>query len=215
MKNIDKVRGMFLREDISEATNSEILVVTGIKPHQQVHQLTSRLVDEGFLSYRVSGREKIFFLTKMQNSVQEEQEKPTDNEHQQIQALLEIGFEAVGVWVRNGDTIKYILTKHSAAKKVLYVFTSEGEIVYIGKTVQKLSQRLYGYINPGPSQSTNIKNNEKIKTMLRQEKEINIFVFAPQENEIIYRGIPVNLAAGLEDNLITLLKPLWNDTGKR
>jgi hypothetical protein len=86
--------------------------------------------------------------------------------------------------------------------------------LYIGKTIRSLSQRLYGYVNPGPSQSTNIKNRQKIETILRQGKEIKIFVFAPHGNEIVYRGIPVNLAAGLEDSLIRIVKPPWNDTGK-
>lgn len=86
--------------------------------------------------------------------------------------------------------------------------------MYIGKTIRSLSQRLYGYVNPGPSQSTNIKNRQKIETILRQGKEIKIFVFAPHGNEIVYRGIPVNLAAGLEDSLIRIVKPPWNDTGK-
>ena len=82
------------------------------------------------------------------------------------------------------------------------------------KTIRSLSQRLNGYVNPGPTQSTNIKNCRKIEKILQQGREINIFVFAPHENEIVYRGIPVNLAAGLEDSLIGIIKPPWNDTGK-
>ena len=97
---------------------------------------------------------------------------------------------------------------------MLYAFISNDKILYIGKTTRSLAQRLYGYVNPGVSQSTNIKNNKKIKTLLKQGEELKIFVFAPQENEIVYRGIPVNLAAGLEDNLIALIQPMWNDTGK-
>ncbi|MBT3187736.1 MAG: GIY-YIG nuclease family protein [Anaerolineae bacterium] len=142
------------------------------------------------------------------------EKKETTKNPQPIQTLSDIGFEAVGNWLLDCDAIKHTLTKHGASKKVLYAFTSEDEVLYIGKTIRSLTQRLYGYINPGSSQSTNIKNNKKIKTVLRQGKEIKIFVFAPQENEIAYRGIPVNLSAGLEDNLIALLQPLWNDTGK-
>ena len=212
MQNIDRVRNVFLNSDVSQATNSDIVSITGIKPHQQVYQLTARLVEAGFLSYTKSGREKRFFLAENKNPTQKKKETPKDT--QQIQALLDIGFEAIGVWVLDGDSIKPTLTKHSASKKVLYAFVSENTVLYIGKTIRTLRQRLYGYTKPGVSQSTNIKNNKKIKDLLKQGEKVKIFVFAPKENEMTYKGISVNLAAGLEDNLIALIQPLWNDTGK-
>ena len=212
MQNIDKVRNIFLSGEIRQATNSDIMSITGIKPHQQVYQLTARLVEDGFLSYTKSSREKVFFLAENQNSTQEK--KGISKEIQQIQTLLDVGFESVGVWLFDGDAIELTLTKHGASKKVLYAFVSENTVLYIGKTIRTLRQRLSGYINPSKTQSTNIKNNNKIKNLLKQGKEIEIFVFAPQENEFVYKGISVNLAAGLEDNLIALIQPLWNDTGK-
>ena len=234
MRNIEKVRNIFLSGDFTEATNSDILQITGIKPHQQVYQLTAKLVEEGFLRYTKRGREKVFFLAKNRDiaqvkngrSVSRLSNKQTNSAvdrkentlgisvSQNIQILIDVGFDSVGAWIIDNDTIKYSLSKHGASKKILYAFASEGNVLYIGKTIRSLSQRLYGYLNPGPTQSTNIKNRRKIEKILRQGREINIFVFAPHENEIIYRGISVNLAAGLEDSLIGIIKPPWNDTGK-
>ena len=93
MSNINKVRNAFLNGDIRQATNSDIVNITGITPHQQVYQLTTRLVEEGFLSYEKSGREKIFFLKGTQNPVQEKIKTP--QEPSQIQILLDVGFEKV------------------------------------------------------------------------------------------------------------------------
>ena len=75
MTNIEKVRNIFLSGDFTEATNSEISKITGIKPHQQVYQITTRLVDEGFLRYTKRGREKVFFLVENRNIAQVKNEK--------------------------------------------------------------------------------------------------------------------------------------------
>ncbi len=212
MKNIDKIRGLFLSGTIVQATNSDILKITGIKTHQQVYKLTAKLVSEGFLSWKKEGRGKLFFLASNNHPAEKKQEQ--SKKSSSIQALLNLGFEDVGIWELGGEKIKNKLTKYASSKQVLYAFVIDEKVLYIGKTIRSLSQRLYGYANPGSSQSTNIKNNKKIKTILERGEEIKIFVFAPQKNEVAYKGIPVNLAAGLEDNLISILQPPWNDTGK-
>ncbi len=37
----------------------------------------------------------------------------------------------------------------SDSKNVLYCFVVSDEPVYVGKTIQKLKKRMYGYKNPG------------------------------------------------------------------
>ena len=236
MKNIERIRALFLSGHVTEATNSEIVKITGIKPHQQVYQLTARLVESGFLAYAKRGREKVFFLARSQNDDQHDVVSAKDftqppdssmyvNVHEMatvsdtstttdIGELLRVGFEEVGAWLLEGDTIKCQLPKHGESKKILYAFVSGDQVLYVGKSVRSLAQRLNGYRNPGPTQRTNTKVHRKIKDVLRQGKEVKILVFAPSEDEIIYRGIPLNLAAGLEDGLIARLQPPWNDTGK-
>ncbi len=104
------------------------------------------------------------------------------------------------------------LIGHAAESNILYAFVSREQVLYIGKTARTLSQRMYQYQKPGPTQRTNIVNHANIKGVLDQGETIQILVFAPKE-QVQYRGMPVNLAAGLEDALISRLKPTWNRMG--
>lgn len=123
--------------------------------------------------------------------------------------ILQIGFTYAGQWSVDGSELEFVLTHFATSENVLYAFISEGEIKYIGKTVQALSKRLYGYQNPGKTQSTNIKNNSNIKKILLSGNTVDIFVL-PDNGLLHYGGFHVNLAAGLEDSLINTLKPEWN-----
>jgi len=223
MTNIDRVRELFLSGRITEATNAEIGRLTGIKPHQQVYQITAKLVEGGFLAYKWRGRAKVFSLassakrprqTDGKRCAQSVAENLRMSGSEDIARLMRVGFEAVGEWFLEGGTVRYRLSKYDRARKTLYAFVSDGQVLYIGKSVRPLAQRLNGYLKPGPTQSTNIKNRRNIQHALQQGKEVKIFVFAPAEDEIVYRGIPLNLAAGLEDSLIAEIRPLWNDAGK-
>ncbi|HMR81585.1 MAG TPA: GIY-YIG nuclease family protein [Niabella sp.] len=127
--------------------------------------------------------------------------------------LLNIGFISVGHWMLNNDTIKYNLTSHHTTSNVLYSFISNGEIRYIGKTKMQLSQRMYGYQNPGPSQTTNIRVNKAIKNLLVENQPVDIFILT--DNGLLkYGDFRINLAAGLEDTLIYKINPDWNLSGR-
>ena len=84
--------------------------------------------------------------------------------------------------------------------------------MYIGKSVRTLSQRMYNYMNPGGTQLTNISNNARIAEALRANQTVDLYVFCPEPST--YQGIPLNLAAGLEDGLIGIFKPPWNGSTK-
>jgi len=126
--------------------------------------------------------------------------------------LIEIGFQCVGHWKLDGDRLVYELTSQMKTPNVLYAFVSNGEVKYIGKTTQPLKGRMASYQNPGPTQSTNIKNNENIKMLLEADEAVDIFVL-PDSGLLHYGGFHINLAAGLEDGLISKISPPWN--GKR
>ncbi len=127
--------------------------------------------------------------------------------------LLRIGFVSAGHWTLDNEIIRFNLASHHTATNVLYSFISNGEIKYIGKTKMHLSQRMYGYQNPGPSQTTNIRVNEKIKELLQEEKPVSIFILV--DNGLLkYGDFKINLAAGLEDTLIYRTNPIWNFSGK-
>ena len=127
--------------------------------------------------------------------------------------LLKIGFVNVGHWTLTNNILQYHLVTNQTSRNVLYTFVSNGEIKYIGKTTMELTKRMYGYKQPGPSQTTNIRVNEKIINLLRDEKPVDIFILA--DNGLLkYGDFKINLSAGLEDTLIYEISPDWNYSGK-
>lgn len=71
---------------------------------------------------------------------------------------------------------------------------------------------MYGYQNPGPKQTTNIKGNGFIRGLASSGKEVEIHAL-PDNGLLHYGGFHVNLAAGLEDSIVSTLKPAWNKMG--
>lgn len=126
--------------------------------------------------------------------------------------LEKMGFCSCGHWSFSSGLLKCELTIHAQDRNVLYAFVSEGRVVYIGKTVQSLKQRMCGYQNPGPTQSTNIKSNARITELIQAGGDLDIYTL-PDNGLLFYGGFHVNLAAGLEDSLIRELKPQWNRSG--
>jgi hypothetical protein len=92
---------------------------------------------------------------------------------------------------------------------VLYAFVTDSVVRYVGKTTRGLRQRLYGYQKPGSTQRTNLRNHDRIKTALRNGKQVDIYVM-PDPGLHALGEYPINLAAGLEDSIIQKLKPEWN-----
>jgi hypothetical protein len=135
-----------------------------------------------------------------------------DPDHTSRQRLEHIGFRAVGHWLLEEGRPRCTLTECAASMNILYAFVVDGEVMYIGKTVRPLKQRLYGYQNPGPTQSTNIKGHALIRSTLELGSAVQILAL-PDNGLLHYGGFHVNLAAGLEDSLVSSLKPAWNRTG--
>jgi hypothetical protein len=130
-----------------------------------------------------------------------------------MERLESIGFVRVGRWQREADHVRPYLEAHKSAKNVLYAFVVDGELKYLGKTVRPLIDRMNNYRYPGATQPTNKKNHEYIRKALDNNKHVDIFLLPP--NELFhYGGFQLNLAAGLEDDLIRQLDPEWNGAQK-
>ncbi|MCU4487747.1 hypothetical protein C5B41_03230 [Acinetobacter ursingii] len=128
--------------------------------------------------------------------------------------LIEIGFIKTGFWtLHHQEDIRCTLIENQSAKNLLYCFVSQQEIKYIGKTIKTLSQRMYGYQRPGISQSTNINVKKEIISLLKEHKEVEIFILI-NDTKLKYGNFNINIAAGLEDTLIEQLSPPWNKVGK-
>ncbi|MBC7945041.1 MAG: GIY-YIG nuclease family protein [Burkholderiales bacterium] len=127
--------------------------------------------------------------------------------------LLDIGFEPAGHWLLNDSKVVFEISRYATQRNILYAFISDGEVKYVGKTIQRLYSRMASYKNPGSTQSTNIRNHERIKTLLQSGAAVEILAL-PDNGLFHYGPFHFNLAAGLEDNIIRVIDPEWNG-GKR
>jgi hypothetical protein len=129
-----------------------------------------------------------------------------------IKDLEGVGFVKTGNWfLTNNESIDFNL-QDEYIKEILYAFVLneiEQEIIYIGKTIKTLKDRMNGYRKPGLSQNTNIRLNKIIKDLLNQQKEVFIYVFKNSE-DLMFKGFKINLSAGLEDELIKKFTPKHN-----
>lgn len=130
-----------------------------------------------------------------------------------LERLQSIGFLCVGRWRLDADQLRANLNAHKGAKNVLYAFVVDDELKYVGKTVRTLTDRMNGYRYPGDSQPTNRKNHGEIRKALGKGKRVDIFVL-PTNELFHYGGFQLNIAAGLEDDLIRQLDPEWNGAKK-
>ena len=129
--------------------------------------------------------------------------------------LLKIGFIPVGNWTQNDSLgISFTLNSNHNTKNILYAFISNGAIMYIGKTIRSLNNRMYGYQNPGPTQSTNIRIKALIKKCFLSKMPVDIFIL-PDNGLLRYGDFKINIPGGLEDSLIYELNPEWNFVGKK
>lgn len=126
-----------------------------------------------------------------------------------MKRLLDIGFKYAGNWSLIGNDLIISIDAFGGTNNILYAFTIDNEVKYIGKSTRSFKQRMYGYIKPGSTQTTNIKNNKNIKKNLRSGKSIYIYVL-PDSGLHSIGEFHLNVAAGLEDSLINTLKPEWN-----
>jgi hypothetical protein len=128
--------------------------------------------------------------------------------------LLEIGFQLAGYWKLEETHLQLDLARFATRRNVLYAFVADAEIKYIGKTVTPLAVRLRGYVNPAKTQTTNLKGHARITELLQLGAAVEIFAL-PDNGLLRYGGFHVNLAAGLEDDLIRSIAPPWNGGGVR
>ncbi|NVJ64746.1 MAG: GIY-YIG nuclease family protein [Flavobacteriaceae bacterium] len=130
-----------------------------------------------------------------------------------LDKLIEVCFKKVGDWSLVGHSLRLTLASEENSQNVLYCLVVDENPMYIGKTVQPLKKRMYGYLRPGPSQSTNIKNNAHLTNALLNGSKAELFVLP--DNGLLHLGaFHLNLAAGLEDSIVRKLCPEWNLVGK-
>lgn len=126
--------------------------------------------------------------------------------------LRNMGFRKCADWMIEHGALKCCFADHDKASNALYAFICDNTVLYIGKTVRSLKQRMYNYQRPGPSQRTNMRAHKLIREALESGNQLEVHAL-PDNGLLYYGGFHVNLAAGLEDSLIAELKPEWNKAG--
>ena len=128
---------------------------------------------------------------------------------QDMNRLLDIGFEPACHWLLSEGKLVFVLTRHSTQTNILYAFVCDGEVMYVGKTVQALVKRMSRYRTPGKTQTTNIGNHHRIVELINNGSAIEILAL-PDSGLMHYGPFHLNLAAALEDDIIRKLDPKWN-----
>ena len=123
--------------------------------------------------------------------------------------LEAIGFEEVGSWRLHGDDPRFVLNRLSDAAPVLYAFVIDARVMYVGKTVRTLGQRLYGYQKGAGTQRTNIRVRNEIRQVLSKGHTVGILAFHEPRTLRLGR-FALNLPAALEDDVIRTIDPAWN-----
>lgn len=130
-----------------------------------------------------------------------------------MERLLELGFVEQGEWLLNNDSLDYNIMQSLENRSLLYCFVVNNVPKYIGVTRKGLNNRLYQYKNPSVSQSTNTRINNYIQNTLNESRVI-IYTLV-DEGQLNYYGFSINIAHGLEYNLITQYDPEWNSMGRQ
>lgn len=128
------------------------------------------------------------------------------------QVLEDGGFVCVAEWALTPDGRLTLSDKVTSAVGV-YAFAISGVVHYVGVATVGLSQRLYSYTRPGPSQVTNQRLNSLMSEKLSMGVKIEVYVATPPDLE--WNGLPVHGSVGLELGLIKLYHLPWNSRSAR
>lgn len=145
--------------------------------------------------------------------------------------LKNVGFKKVGLWKlqspeknsRNNNTISFYFDTSRdlcySTENCAYSFVCNQDVLYIGKTNQGLARRMAAY--SGTSNALNASHRDR-KTLSDRHK-VEYLIELLKKNELIeiyalhqleplaYKGINLNLIAGIEDPLIEKIRPTLNE----
>ena len=136
--------------------------------------------------------------------------EPAPREDTSWTVLTDAGFQYLGEWTHNPDSILQLDAKAPAAPGV-YAFVVDNVVVYVGLTLSGLKIRLDQYRRGHEGQRTSFRINGRISQTLLQGKQVKVLVATPEPQE--WQDLPVNTTAGLEAGLIQMIRPAWNIRG--
>ncbi len=122
------------------------------------------------------------------------------------------GFMRVGNWrlTAAGDGI--VLDGKAERIAGVYAYVVDGVIHYVGSAQRGLHTRFRRYVT-SQTMRTSMRIRGEIVGFLAQGRIVEVFVLSPPAFE--WRGLPVDLVAGLEEGLIRSMRPIGNRRGNR
>jgi len=127
----------------------------------------------------------------------------------EIAGLTEVGFEHIGHWYIDGGSLGVHISRLGHRAQALYAFTIHDQVVFIRKSVESLAKHLNAYTRSNSGQSVAGKVRALILNALREGQAVEIWAFVDGD-PCYYRGIRVSVPAGIEDTLISRVRPTWN-----
>lgn len=130
-----------------------------------------------------------------------------------LDLLRTAGFEFLGDWQADEEGIKLSFAPVKGSATV-YAFVVDDTLMYVGLTQRCFYNRMAGYRHGKASQVTNVRIRNLIRGALQNGSKVQVLAVSPSD-ALQWRGLPINVAVGLEAGLIDLLKPIWNMLNKR
>jgi hypothetical protein len=125
-------------------------------------------------------------------------------------SLLKNGFTYSADWiVSTSGGIE--LDRQAPFEPGVYVFVEADQVVYIGTTRRRLSDRMADYRRGHAGQRTSARVRGLLLESLKKGYLLRVLFASPGETE--WNGLPVEISAGLEAGLIARFKPIWNHKG--
>jgi hypothetical protein len=93
----------------------------------------------------------------------------------------------------------------------VYAFAIDDAVTYVGLSSSGLRRRIDQYRRGHKGQRTSARVKALIAEAVARGQEVKVWVPMPEPGE--WRGLPVNVAAGLELGLIQKMRPVWNILG--
>jgi hypothetical protein len=120
------------------------------------------------------------------------------------------GFREAGTLCRRSRQV--ILTGELPRQCGVYAWVLGRKVVYVGYAWNLYNRTNAHRRNASRTLKYPRRHLIELGRALKQGKRIRIFIAIPKPRT--FNGLPVNTALGLEDGLIGLLKPEWNDLRK-
>lgn len=181
------------------------------KPPQAVNQLCRRLVRQGKLTRckRDDGLIGNCLIKKTSEEIENKEILKYGKQLKNLSQLEAFGFMKAGEWFVQKGQLTFDLRSFSDEVNILYAYVVDGEVKYIGKSVQTLRKRVYLYKLGHDSQKANFRVNGELMEALKNSDKVDIYVLVPKI-PLFYFDVEIDLAAGLENGMIKKFDPEWN-----